>query len=59
MNAILFAVGWFLIVFAGIPAALAISGGGENFWFLVLGAVVGVLMLVVRRGRIKADQTDA
>ncbi|MCZ7532283.1 MAG: hypothetical protein M5U23_02540 [Acidimicrobiia bacterium] len=58
MNAVLFAVGWFLVIFAGVPAVLVIIQGGENFWFLVIGAVIGVLLLVGRSRRIKEDQTE-
>ncbi|MCZ7534311.1 MAG: hypothetical protein M5U23_13115 [Acidimicrobiia bacterium] len=58
MNAVLFAVGWLLVIFAGIPAVLVIIGGGENFWVLLIGAVIGVFLLGIRRTRLKASKPE-
>lgn len=55
MNAVLFAVGWLLVVFAGVPAVLGlVNGGGQTSWILLIVAVVGLLLLVIRSRRLRA-----
>ena len=58
MNAVLFAVGWLLIIFAGIPTVLAIIGGqGQDIWIGLLVAIIGMVMLGVRSRR-RAKEAD-
>ena len=58
MNAVLFAVGWLLVIFAGIPAVLYLFQGGAPGLVLLIPAFVGVAMLLTRSKRLREHPTE-
>jgi hypothetical protein len=58
VNIFLFAFGWLLVIFAGIPAVLILLQGGFPGLMLLIPAVLGVLMLVTRSRSPKNPPSD-
>jgi hypothetical protein len=58
VNIFLFAFGWLLVIFAGIPAVLILLQGGVPGLMLLIPAVLGVLMLVTRSRSPKNPPSD-